>query len=205
MINIQQYWNSGMSWGEYRKLVDDLLARGLSTGENNSPEMVDYAKLNQARMQRLEKHSSILPEALQIAGELPGGMRILVIAEGWCGDAAQVCPPAELLFQKLNISTRYVLRDKDTTLIDMFLTHGGRSIPVFIPLDEAGNVLGEKWGPRPAALQQLRAGWVAEGLPFEKQAELLHGWYARDKTISTQHELLEWLKGLAHGIRKHTS
>ncbi len=205
MNNLNSYWAGGMSWSEYRKLVDDLLAQGLSTGDNNSPEMIDYAKLNQARMQRLEKHTAILPEVIQTAGEMPTGMRVLVIAEGWCGDAAQVCPPAELLFQKLNIATRYALRDKDTSLIDMFLTNGGRSIPVFIAIDENGNTMGEKWGPRPLALQELRAGWVAEGLPFEKQAELLHGWYAHDKTVSTQRELAQWLQGIAQSAKMRTS
>ena len=205
MNNLNNYWAGGMTWTEYRKLVDDLLAQGLSTGDNNSPEMVEYAKLNQARMQRLEKHTQILTEELQTVSSLPSGLRVLVIAEGWCGDAAQVCPPAELLFQELNIETRYVLRDKDTTLIDMFLTNGGRSIPVFIAMDEAGNAIGEKWGPRPVALQELRAGWVAEGLPFEKQAELLHGWYARDKTVSTQQELLKWLKSIAESVTTRIS
>lgn len=205
MNNLNNYWAGGMTWTEYRKLVDDLLAQGLSTGDNNSPEMVEYAKLNQARMQRLEKRTQILTEELQTVSSLPSGLRVLVIAEGWCGDAAQVCPPAELLFQELNIETRYVLRDKDTTLIDMFLTNGGRSIPVFIAMDEAGNAIGEKWGPRPVALQELRAGWVAEGLPFEKQAELLHGWYARDKTVSTQQELLKWLKSIAESVTTRIS
>jgi hypothetical protein len=205
MNDLNKYWNAAMSWFEYRKLVDELLAQGRSTGENNSPEIIDYAKLNQARMQRLEKHTQILPEALQTASNLPSGLRVLVIAEGWCGDAAQVCPPAELLFQELNIETRYMLRDKDTALVDMFLTNGGRSIPVFIAIDEMGNVLGEKWGPRPVALQELRAGWVAEGLPFEKQAELLHGWYAHDKSVSTQLELAQWLQGVAELAKQRTS
>jgi len=205
MNNLNNYWDSGMSWSEYRKLVDDLLAQGLSTGDNNTPEIIEYARLNQARMQRLEKHTNVLPEVMETAGELPTGMRIMVIAEGWCGDAAQVCPPAELLFQKLNIATRYVLRDKETSLIDMFLTNGGRSIPVFIAIDENGNTIGEKWGPRPVELQELRAGWVAEGLPFEKQAELLHGWYARDKTVSTQKELAQWLQSIAQSAKMRTS
>jgi hypothetical protein len=205
MNNLNNYWDSGMSWSEYRKLVDDLLAQGLSTGDNNTPEIIEYARLNQARMQRLEKHTNVLPEVMETAGELPTGMRIMVIAEGWCGDAAQVCPPAELIFQKLNIATRYVLRDKETSLIDMFLTNGGRSIPVFIAIDENGNTIGEKWGPRPVELQELRAGWVAEGLPFEKQAELLHGWYARDKTVSTQKELAQWLQSIAQSAKMRTS
>jgi len=61
-------------------------------------------------------------------------------------------------------------------------------------------VLGEKWGPRPAALQELRSSWVAAGLPFEQQAELLHGWYAKDKTAAVQQELAQWLKLMAANL-----
>jgi hypothetical protein len=197
MQNLNSYWEAGVSWASYRKQIDDLLLEGKTTNADNSPAMLEYAKLNQARMRRLETRTELLPEVLHALQALPKNIKILVIAEGWCGDAAQVCPPAELLFQALGIESRYVLRDADTSLIDMFLTNGGRSIPVFIALDKDGNLLGEKWGPRPVALQELRMGWIKEGLPYEQQAELLHGWYAKDKTESTQHELATWLKGLS--------
>lgn len=198
--NINNHWDAGMTWQAYRDQIDELLLQGKTTGADNSAAMLDYAKLNQARMRRLEGHAQLLPEVTADLQNLPKGLKILVIAEGWCGDAAQVCPPAMLLFQHLGIEHRYVLRDHDTTRIDQFLTNGGRSIPVFIALDSQGNVLGEKWGPRPAALQELRSSWVAAGLPFEQQAELLHGWYAKDKTAAVQQELAQWLKLMAANL-----
>ena len=197
MLNLENYWSTGVSWASYRKQIDDLLLEGKTTNADNSPAMLEYAKLNQARMRRLETRTKLDVPVLDSLKNLPEGLKILVIAEGWCGDAAQVCPPAELLFQALGIESRYVLRDADTSLIDMFLTNGGRSIPVFIALDKDGNLIGEKWGPRPVALQELRMGWIKEGLPFEQQAELLHGWYAKDKTLSTQREMAAWLTSLA--------
>ncbi|MBM3921042.1 MAG: thioredoxin family protein [Sphingomonadales bacterium] len=196
MQNLQNYWDAGVTWASYRKQIDDLLLEGKTTAADNSPAILEYAKLNQARMRRLETRTELDTEILASLKNLPDGLKILVIAEGWCGDAAQVCPPAELMFQALGLETRYVLRDTDTALIDMFLTNGGRSIPVFIALDADSNVIGEKWGPRPVALQELRMGWLKEGMPFEQQAELLHGWYAKDKTLSTQSELANWLNSL---------
>ncbi|MEY4003698.1 MAG: hypothetical protein RIT07_1740 [Bacteroidota bacterium] len=193
MLHLENYWSTGVSWASYRKQIDDLLLEGKTTSADNSPAMLEYAKLNQARMRRLESRTELDAAVLDSLKNLPEGLKILVIAEGWCGDAAQVCPPAELMFKALGIESRYVLRDADTSLIDMFLTNGGRSIPVFIALDKDGNLLGEKWGPRPVALQELRMGWIKEGLPFEQQAELLHGWYAKDKTLSTHRELAAWL------------
>lgn len=197
MLNLENYWSTGVSWASYRKQIDDLLLEGKTTSADNSPAMLEYAKLNQARMRRLESRTELDAAVLDSLKNLPEGLKILVIAEGWCGDAAQVCPPAELMFKALGIESRYVLRDADTSLIDMFLTNGGRSIPVFIALDKDGNLIGEKWGPRPVALQELRMGWIKEGLPFEQQAELLHGWYAKDKTLSTQREMAAWLTSLA--------
>lgn len=197
MQNLISYWDAGMTWATYRKQIDDLLLEGKTTSADNSPAMLEYAKLNQARMRRLETRTELDAGILDSLKNLPNGLKILVIAEGWCGDAAQVCPPAELMFQALGLQSRYVLRDTGTSLIDRFLTNGGRSIPVFIALEVNGNVLGEKWGPRPVALQELRMGWLKEGMPFEQQAELLHGWYAKDKTLSTQRELADWLKSLA--------
>jgi len=47
-----------------------------------------------------------------------------------------------------------VLRDVDTDLIDRHLTNGGRSIPVYLVLNETGEVI-EKWGPRAPELQEL--------------------------------------------------
>ncbi len=44
--------------------------------------------------------------------------------------------------------------DADTDLIDRYLTNGGRAIPIYLFLNEQGEVIG-KWGPRAPELQQL--------------------------------------------------
>ncbi len=91
---------------------------------------------------------------------------------------------------------KLVLRDKNLLLIDAHLTNGGRAIPVLLILDEAGNLVLPKWGPRPVAIQNLMIEWKKEGLEMPELAEKLHGWYAKDKTVATQQELNELLKQL---------
>jgi len=92
---------------------------------------------------------------------------------------------------------KFVLRDQHLSLIDNYLTNGGRAIPVLLVLDEDKNVILPKWGPRPAVLQGLLTTWKKENTDPILIAEKLHGWYAKDKTQTTQLELIELLKKLA--------
>ena len=53
-----------------------------------------------------------------------------------------------------NVEIRTAYRDEDTDLIDLHLTNGGRAIPIYVILNEAGEVVG-KWGPRAPELQRM--------------------------------------------------
>ncbi|MBQ0140590.1 MAG: thioredoxin family protein [Kurthia sp.] len=78
---------------------------------------------------------------------------ILVITENWCGDAMINNSILRRLAEQTDLDVRCVLRDEDTDLIDQFLTNGGRAIPIYVFLNDAGEVIG-KWGPRAPELQQ---------------------------------------------------
>ncbi|GAB0170926.1 thioredoxin family protein [Lysinibacillus sp. CTST325] len=80
--------------------------------------------------------------------------KILTITEDWCGDAMLNNPVIRRVTEAAGLEMRAVLRDADTDLIDRYLTNGGRAIPVYILLDDAGQVVG-KWGPRASELQEL--------------------------------------------------
>lgn len=80
--------------------------------------------------------------------------KILTITEDWCGDAMLNNPVIRRVAEAAGLDMRAVLRDADTDLIDRYLTNGGRAIPVYILLDDAGHVVG-KWGPRAPELQEL--------------------------------------------------
>jgi len=115
----------------------------------------------------------------------------LVITEGWCGDAAQNLPFLNKMAElNPNITLKLVLRDEHPELMDEFLTNGGRSIPKVIGLDESLNVLGS-WGPKPIPMQkEFLENKVSQERTGKEFTEYLHLWYAKDKGLTLQNEIL---------------
>ncbi|WP_244312962.1 thioredoxin family protein [Pedobacter psychrotolerans] len=185
-----------MDYQTYRALVDQLLLEGKSTSEASYD--LHYTKMNVQRMNRVDKTVSLTDDLISTINQLKGNYKFLVITEGWCGDAAQIIP----VFNKIataslgRIDLKFVLRDKNLPLIDAHLTNGGRAIPVLIVLNESADQVLATWAPRPKILQELLKEWKKETIEMPILAEKLHGWYAKDKTQSTQAELNELLKGL---------
>ncbi|WP_129714267.1 thioredoxin family protein [Pedobacter sp. SYP-B3415] len=180
--------SEGITYPEYRQLIDRLLAEGKTTGPDHSEGMVLYSRMNVQRMNRLDKTVTVSEELQEATSALPAGTRLLVISEGWCGDAAQIVPVIEQAARLGHVPLKLVLRDQHLELIDAHLTNGGRAIPVLLVIDAEGRLLGS-WGPRPQVLQELMAGWKKETTDFMVVAEQVHGWYAKDKTRTTQQEL----------------
>ena len=197
MINYSEIFSEqGMDYQTYRALVDQLLLEGKSTSEASYD--LHYTKMNVQRMNRVDKTVSLTDDLTSTINHLKGNYKFLVITEGWCGDAAQIVP----VFNKIataslgRIDLKFVLRDKNLPLIDAHLTNGGRAIPVLIVLNEAADQVLATWAPRPQILQELLKEWKKETTEMPVLAEKLHGWYAKDKTQSTQAELTRLLKGL---------
>jgi Thioredoxin len=199
MLNYSNIFDKeAVAYDSYRNLVDELLAQGKTTGPDNSEAMLHYTKMNVQRMNRVDKTTVLSDELLSTLNNLKGKYNLLVITEGWCGDAAQIVPVINKVVSAApdQFTLKLTLRDKNLPLIDAHLTNGGRAIPVLLILDEEGKLLLPKWGPRPAILQGLLADWKKEGVEMPELAEKLHGWYAKDKTLTTQQELNELLKQL---------
>ncbi|RDC54831.1 thioredoxin family protein [Pedobacter chinensis] len=199
MVNYSEIFSEqGIDYLTYRALVDQLLLEGKTTGPDDSEAMLHYSKMNVQRMNRVDKTASLTDELTTTINNLKENYKFLVITEGWCGDAAQIVP----VFNKIateslgKIDLKFVLRDKNLPLIDAHLTNGGRAIPVLIILNEAVDQVFAAWAPRPQILQALLKEWKKEITEMPVIAEKLHGWYAKDKTQSTQAELNELLKGL---------
>nr|WP_199158897.1 thioredoxin family protein [Pedobacter sp. ASV2] len=199
MLNYREIFEEeGMDYSTYRQLVDQLLAEGHTTGPDSSEAMLHYSKMNVQRMNRVDKTATLNEDLQHVISSLKGKYKLLVITEGWCGDAAQIIP----IFNKVALAApdkfelKFVLRDKNLPLIDAHLTNGGRAIPVVLVLDENGEEVLVKWGPRPQILQALLADWKKESSDMMVIAEKLHGWYAKDKTQTTQAELNGVLKSL---------
>jgi len=181
-----------MDYVTYRKLLDRLLLDGKTTGPDQSASFTEHARLNVVRMKRVDKTVQILPELQKVIEAIDDAQTWVVITEGWCGDAAQSVPVFYAL-SNLNakINLQLVLRDETLELMDKYLTNGTPSIPKLIvtkteTLEEIFN-----WGPRPKVLQEMFYEMRSNNIPYIERSERVHAWYAKDKTITTQQELLQ--------------
>ncbi|MEJ2371494.1 MAG: thioredoxin family protein, partial [Gemmatimonadales bacterium] len=123
-----------------------------------------------------------------------GRWKLLVLAEDWCGDAANTVPVLARLAEELpNFELRIIKRDGSLEVMDRFLTNGTRSIPMAIILDETFEPVGT-WGPRPSELQEFVISEKAKGeRPVKEIYADSRRWYARDRGETTLRELLDIL------------
>lgn len=187
------------SYSEYVALIERLLSEGKVTGNQQNDSLVEYTRLNMHRLHRWEKTwQPNTALGLQMRS-LKEPLTWLIITEGWCGDAAQQIP----VFEKLaamsdSIQTRYVLRDEQPELMELFLTNGAKSIPVVICLNAADEVLW-KWGPRPAEAVHMLSRLKEEGMEEAQRKKELHAWYAANKHQALQQELSQILRNQTTG------
>ncbi|MBP8066732.1 MAG: thioredoxin family protein, partial [Flavobacterium sp.] len=152
---IENSLKNSCSYLEYRKKVSDLLAEGKSSGNEQSEDLLHYSQLNEVRMNRLDK-TIVVPEEVKQQLQLNSKYIWLVLAEGWCGDAAQLLPIMEKMAEVVpNIDLRIVFRDENDALMQEFLTNGARSIPKLIILNADNHGVLSAWGPRPEAAARL--------------------------------------------------
>ncbi|MBG9376690.1 thioredoxin family protein [Panacibacter sp. DH6] len=186
-----------MYYDEYRRLIDAFLMVGKSTAKKESESLVEYSKLNVVRMNRLDKTTAIIPELEERIRAITAPQTWLILTEGWCGDAAQIIPVLQKMTALNNhIQLKCLLRDENLELMDQYLTNGiSRSIPKLVVLDENNNEL-FSWGPRPAALQELYYHMKANAMNNDVIKEEIHKWYAKDKTVSIQKDILALLENI---------
>jgi len=187
---MREYLKKAMTFQEYLGLIDDLLAEGKTTGDDQSVEKVSFALLNRKRMERILK--TFIPETATAKriSEISIPRTWYILTEGWCGDAAQSVPVIEQLVS-LNplLETRYLLRDQNLELMDQYLTNGSRSIPKVLAIHEASDTVLWNWGPRPQGAQDLFADLKAEGKSKDEIHEEIQRWYNADKGNSIAAEL----------------
>jgi len=189
------YVSKGISYEEYRRMIDSFIMIGKSTAKKDSENLLEYSKLNVVRMNRLDKTVELIPGLKHTVEQIDAPQKWIVLTEGWCGDAAQTIP----VFDKIaklnsNIQLKFLLRDENIELMDQYLTNGkSRSIPKLIAIDENNKEL-FNWGPRPKTLQEMFYHMKANAISNDTIKEEMHRWYAKDKTVTTQMEILNLLK-----------
>jgi hypothetical protein len=189
--------NNSYSYQEYREIVVDLLQEGKTSGAIQTEALVNYSRLNETRMHRLDKTIIIDDAIISKLKAIQSSYIWLVIAEGWCGDAAQLLP----IFHKMSevsdhIDLKIVFRDDNEDLMNLFLTNGNKSIPKLIILDKNSLEIIADWGPRPISAIELVLNYKEKfGVIDDSIKAELQMWYLHDKGLSTQKEILELLKG----------
>jgi len=188
-----------LSYAEYRALVSRLHAEGKTTGPNQSESLVAYSKMNEQRMNRLDKTVVLSEEFKNTLTVFDSPQTWVVITEAWCGDAAQNVPVfVKMAEHNPKICLRLILRDENPEIMKHFLTNGGTSIPVLICLNDRNELLAS-WAPRPQPAQEMLLNWKSSPEPkmtYEEFATELHTWYAHDKTKTLQQEMTDLLRGL---------
>ena len=93
---------------------------------------------------------------------------MLAITEDWCGDAMLNNSILRRIAEAADIEVRVVYRDQTLELMERYLTNEGRSIPIYLLINQNGEVI-SKWGPRAPKLQEyiqeLRNGLPASDDP----------------------------------------
>ncbi|MHC4934442.1 MAG: thioredoxin family protein [Planctomycetota bacterium] len=170
-------WDAALSWAEYLAAVEDKRDIWLAA----------------------DKRAAVEPEAVARLEGLPAARRVLVLTEDWCGDAAREVPVLARAFEAApRVEHRYLDSDTHPAVVERYLTHGGRGIPLAIVQDEMGEELGA-WGPRPAPLQALfRARQRELGAPAPEEKGAFYApimsWYAKDKGRAIVEEILMLLE-----------
>lgn len=190
--------NQAYTYDAYMNLLNTLFEQGKTTGEEQSEDLLNYAKLNLQRMNRLNKTLQLSDNLIDTIHQFDHSKKMtwLLITEGWCGDAAQNIPLIAKIAEESNqVDLKLVLRDENLNLIDAYLTNGGRAIPKMIVLDSENLEVIGTWGPRPKEIQDMVPEFkkLANGDhdEFSKHIQL---WYAKDKTQAQQKEFVDLLK-----------
>jgi hypothetical protein len=113
---------------------------------------------NQERFAQNEGRVALDPETVRTFKSLPQRLRVLVLAEDWCGDVVANLPILGRLAKEIpTLDVRVFYRDQNLDLMERWLNQGKyQSIPVFVFFDQDFRELGH-WIERPASVTERRA------------------------------------------------
>lgn len=190
---MKKYWDKAISFDEYFKRTEEITNKNEADLTEEEAKMLEYYKLGVQRMSRMLKVYKPSEEQLQKLAEKNFKGKLLIITEGWCGDAGQTVPAVSLFFEGKN-EVRVIYRDENPDLIDQFLTDGTRSIPIVVILNENDEVIAH-WGPRPAYGIELLKKYKADPENYTKDQFYndIQVYYAKNRGKDAIDEILEKL------------
>lgn len=184
------------NYNQYMQWLSDMVQRGITSGNKQTPALIEFTRLNHKRMERLNKTIVLEDNLLDIMVSLEGKQIWYVLAEVWCGDCAQILPVIGKISELAqgSIDLRIIQRDENPEWMEKYHTNGSKSVPKLIAFNSFGQEL-FTWGPRPKEAQTLLINWKnsPNGKTWDDFELELHTWYAKDKTKSIQYELSQLL------------
>ncbi len=134
----------------------------------------DYKRRSQKHRERMELHWNAADQAInKLSTEekewLNQKIKILSIAENWCGDCANDIPVISRMAQEFDTwDSRIVGREAfENEVVEHYLTAGRKKIPVIVFADDDGDEV-VRWVERPTRSYRLQAKLQGERLPKEE-------------------------------------
>ena len=118
----------------------------------------DQMTRNRDRLEENEQRVELGKEDLAAFRALPRPVKVVVLAEDWCGDVIANLPVlGRLAKESGKLDVRVFLRDQNDDIMQGYLNKGQfKSIPVFVFFDDGFRELGH-WIERPASVTEVRA------------------------------------------------
>lgn len=195
---IKKSIKKAQSYLEYKSMILDLINEGKSTGVNQSDDLLNFSRLNDKRMKRLDKKTKLSEFSKENAQKIKKDFTWLVLTESWCGDAAQVLPVLNK-FSEVNpkIDLKVVLRDDNEDLMGQFLTNGSKSIPKLIVIENNTNKVINSWGPRSKVATKMVVDYKDKhgkiDAEFKKDLQI---WYNKDKGVNIEKDIVELIENM---------
>ncbi|QQS35883.1 MAG: thioredoxin family protein [Ignavibacteriales bacterium] len=183
---------NGLTYNQYfQRTVDDSVKILPADANEIQTHRHSMLKLNVQRMKRVEKTFSVSEEMAEEISKINEKQTWMIISEPWCGDSAQIIPVlANIASANTLIDLKIILRDENSEIMDLYVTEDNkRSIPVLVIFDEAGEEL-LRWGSRPEVVEKLVKDLKSQGLTKDEWLVKLHLWYAQNKGIEIEREIL---------------
>src|SRR5437762_3977043 len=113
---------------------------------------------NRERLEENEARVELGKEDVAAFRSLPRPVKVVVLAEDWCGDVIANLPVlARLAKESGKLDVRIFLRDQNDDIMQRYLNKGQlKSIPVLVFFDEGFRELGH-WIERQASVTEVRA------------------------------------------------
>ncbi len=177
----------------------DTLAAALYSGGIPFAQFLDEAERRRdtwlANYERADAPASLVERA-RVAGS---GLRLLVVAEDWCGDSAHTIPYLARFVESVEgLELRVIDSKVGQDVMNQHPTPDGRgSTPTVVVLDAADRDVG-CWVERPSGLQSW---WLTnpDELSDRDKLDRKYGWYDADAGYHTVLEIVETLEAAARG------